>query len=999
MSRIDPETFWEIDVFSRTRAVACSTVPKENKYHYVFQIPASAMRPTATTFRHFRTNPEGRAFEKCFHFFLDLMESMISAQQKSEPLPPGANTLVFLEWCPSTECKTQIQTAGWRFHVFVDRNMNEMFVMKRMMEGFKQKAAKLMARSKDVPSHYSIYTPVRYCMQVFSVYTGTCDNVEALHAGLVESSVSPSKAFVLKDMPGALGVDRYLNDSEEFSFPTPHFIRLDEGIFNAEFVTKRVLPCHMMFSCAKPEVMLHEDGGQYRVTFMPHRYYKEPEGFNGYWTEDQLQQFLDENDTQYLVFSEGSTREVGEVGEVTYAKQHHKGICWMDSNQLDDMKGDASQLYEAMRTNQADISTIDEITLRAIDKPDKHTFIEEEFKTKVWFDEDCFISDPLRKVIRWFHKEYNPSMMRTYPLVHENMSVIAHRACLVTHMYDKLYQVSSAHRPIYIIHLMRLDAFRHEMNMHLNSVFTGEGATSKSFVYELLKKNSIEGTVSERTYDTDKADAVDLDMNHMVHVFDEAPPSFFKDPKKRGPLEALKQRLTSMKTSHRRPFTDEKTGERTQITSISQNIGCLMGATNEPRSNFDKPLQTRFNWFEAEKLLSTTRTIADCQHAAETMGRVQRDKLKEAVHFHKFEQGYVALVWQFVRMGRIQSPDTTAVGIVMRIFKDELKKEGITIHSRNVERVKRLCQNLAIVRAKHILYHTVGGKYANVPFDIDQLKDAEPLMICTEEIVVHAVGLIFDSVVSRNRRKVLEKLWKMHEEGQVYRMNDRGLEDYNFIAMKGHLTNIATKVANALLEDSVHVSACNIVTIFREIKEQTISCKHYESNPPGDDGTIGDGFPEERGVHGRFSSIEHEGTNTYFHIHMFKHIRRNAAEKNIYKNIIDALLYEYTVPRKLLLGMNVMHSNEPAIWDTYNIKPRNREIVITEGIGAQEDYYGVIGDTIDKNEALRTDIDAHACYNRSEDVGYEVVPYETAEEDWGEIVPYPYRANKRKRIT
>ena len=53
-----------------------------------------------------------------------------------------------------------------------------------------------------------------------------------------------------------------------------------------------------------------------------------------------------------------------------------------------------------MRTNQADISTIDMITLRAIDKPDKDKFIEEEFKIRVWHDEIA-ISEPLKKVVRW----------------------------------------------------------------------------------------------------------------------------------------------------------------------------------------------------------------------------------------------------------------------------------------------------------------------------------------------------------------------------------------------------------------------------------------------------------------------------------------------------------------------------------------------------------------------------------------------------------------------
>ena len=283
---------------------------------------------------------------------------------------------------------------------------------------------------------------------------------------------------------------------------------------------------------------------------------------------------------------------------------------------------------------------------------DASVFIEQEFQTHVWNDPDCFESKPLKSIIRWMKKEYDHTFIKPYPLVHRDMSVFGHRACIVMNMYHHLYQMSSAHRACYWIHIARLDAFRHEHNLHLGCALTGDAATSKSYLFTLWSK-FVSGVVSTRTYDTDKADAIDSDVDHVVSVFDEAPPGFFKDPKKRGPLEALKMRLTSMITSHRRLWTNEETGKREQIESVSSNIGCLMGATNESRTSFDAPLVTRFHFFEAEKALNTKHSVANCQHAAETMSAVQKDYLKVAVMFHKFEQAYVALVWQFVRMGKL----------------------------------------------------------------------------------------------------------------------------------------------------------------------------------------------------------------------------------------------------------------------------------------------------------------------------------------------------------
>ena len=998
MARIEPDTFWQINEFSRCSYVACSQVPKDNKYHYVFQIPADMLRPTATSFRHFRTNPTAKAFEKCFHFFLDFMSEMVSAQEKKSPQMTGKNTLGFIEWCPCSESKNSLDIAGWRVHVFVDRSMNELRVLESFMFRLRNEVKKA---KKDPPPHAYINTTVRYGMDVFGVYTGFCDNVEALTQGLLESPVSPSQAFKLKEMPGCIyDLSEYANDSDEFVFPSHNYIRLDTACINVKEFTKKLLPCHMMFTIAKPEVRLTFDE-TYHVEFMPHRYYHEPENFSGTWTQQEFDEFKQENSDKFLIFEEGATRTVGEIGEVTYSKRHHEGICWMDSDQLDEMSGYASQLYAEMRTNQADISTIDEILLRSIDKPDRMQFIEEEFKTKVWHDEDCFVSAPLKAVIRWLQKEYDPNMIFTYPLVHDNMSVMAHRGCIVMNMYDKLYQVSSAHRAVYIIHLMRLDAFRHEMNMHLNCAFTGDAATSKSFVYELLKKNSIEGTISERTYDTDKADAVDLDMNHMVHVFDEAPPSFFRDPKKRGPLEMLKQRLTSMKTSHRRPFTDEETGVRTQITSISQNIGCLMGATNEPRSNFDGPLQTRFNWFEAEKLLNTKNTVAECQHAAETMGAHQREKLKVAVMFHKFEQAYVALVWQFIYMQRIRSPDTTAVGLVMRVFKEHLKNSyGIHIHSRTEERIKRLAQNLTIVRAKQILYHTKTGKFAGVPFDISQLPEVEQYLVCTEEIAVHCIGLVFDGIVGKNKRRVISKLWDIHTLNAKYRDDSGGSETATYIELQGHLNAVSKRVANALLEDNVFVSACNIVTIFRELQAKTIQCSKYAFIGESASKTFDDAYPQpDLTKKAGFTPVEVEGNKTFFHMHLFDDIRRNTREKNVYKLTVSSLMHEFTLPRKVLLGVTPFESEEPHVWDTYEFKPHNgKQVIIKEGIGASDDIYGVIGETEDIDYPLTTDMDKYAHANFSKELGREVLPYTPDEDDWSNTrYIYPYRSNKRKR--
>jgi len=983
---------WTIDAFHRPFEVSCGSVQVLNKYHYVFAIPQRVMRHRATSFNHFRTSQEGKKFKICFNFFLDFMEAMISASEKKSPQAKGKNTLGFIEWCPSTDSKTELETAGWRLHVFVDRGMSEMFILENFIAKLQKETEKLESKGKHIPSHYYVNTMASYGAQVYSTYSGQVGNFEQLYQNLSTGcAVSPSALFELKEMDDSIyPLESYTNSSRSFVFPSSNFIRVDtEKISFKKFATRR-LPDHVMFSLAKPEARIFRND-RLRVEFSPHRYFK---SFDVNWTEDSLQEFVEEFKDKYIIYEEGYTREVFNIGEVTYSKPLHSGDVWLENRDVNEMMGEAAVAYEKMRANQHDISTIDHITLSAIGREDKNKFIEEEFLTHVFNDEDCFASTPLKSVIRWLHKEYDPSLIKPFKLVHDKVSVLGHRACIIMHMYHHLYQVSSAHRACYWIHISRLDAFRHQHNLHLNAVWTGDAATSKSYGLAMMEKNSISGTVSNRTYDTDKADAIDSDKNHCVHMFDEAPPGFFKDPKKKGPLEALKMKLTSMKTTHRRLFTNDETGIREQIESTSSNIGCLMGATNESRSSFDRALITRFHFFEAEKALNTKHSVANCQHAAETMGKAQKEKLKAAVMFHKFEQAYAALMWTYIRMGRIQEPDTSAVGIITKRFTDILKRNyDVEVESRTIERVKRLSQNLAIVRAKQILYHTETGKYANVPFHPRQLPDAEQYLICTEEIVIHAIGLEFDGIVSRNRRKVLNKIWQMHIENEVYKQDDKGEDDVNYLELNGNLSSISKRLLNALMEDHVHVSVCNILTVFVEIRDQTLCCEGYTNA----EDNFHDGLPGNDNIKKRWAAMEEYGGKTYLHLELFRDIRESG-ETNMYKSVVEKLMHEYTAEKRIVLGMNSFTTNEPNIWDTIQFKPRNGHIIqMTQGIGEVDDPYDVLGETMDLDEELEEDLDVYVARAHEANVGYKITPYMPNPEDWADNrVAYPFRKSKRK---
>ena len=176
---------WSIDGFHRPFSVACSTFPSVNRYHYVFTLPASVLRHKASNFAHFRTSHEAKRYKVCFHFFLDFIHAMVGCCEKKKPMSRGMNTLGFIEWCPSSQSKTQLNTVGWRIHVFIDRNFSEMTVLKNLVTQFSKECDKLHKNKKPIPEHYRINTLASYASSIYSVYAGKIGNVEQLYLSLI----------------------------------------------------------------------------------------------------------------------------------------------------------------------------------------------------------------------------------------------------------------------------------------------------------------------------------------------------------------------------------------------------------------------------------------------------------------------------------------------------------------------------------------------------------------------------------------------------------------------------------------------------------------------------------------------------------------------------------------------------------------------------------------------------------------------------------------------
>ncbi len=1015
---------WELKSDFRPFSVKCPTAEILNKYHYVFAIPCSMMKTKATHFRQFRQHHEAQALKLAFHFFLDFMQAMVQSSEKGTPQEPGQNAIVFAEWCPSTNStKSKLDTAGWRIHVLVDRGVNEMTVLKNFLRKQAQNVEKLKNHEKHVPPHFFLNNLTQYNSRVYSAYTGKQGILTDLYESEVGLENSPSGCFSLEEMPGSIyPLSAYEDEHGQFTFPSFNFLQIDSAHMCFDNFALRRLPDHVMFSMALPEVRIWRGEGLH-VEFQPHRYYDEFD-VDVAWDEESLAAWISENEQTFAIYEEGPIHDFFRLGEITYCKKLHKGNEIIDRLDLHNMHKDVASEYSKMLRRQHAISMVDHIKLEAIEhRGDKKRFILDEFITHVFEDyEDALVSDPMKSIMRWFDKEYDHDFMQThmherdaFRLKYEGVSAFGHRCLFAMEQFDNLYQICSAYNTLHFILLARCDAGRHEHSLHVNCMLTGDAATSKSYLLnKVLGANSIggvgeDGTISERTYDTAKADAIDCDKDHAVSVFDEAPAFCFKQPGIEGGANTEKKRkLTECSTSHRRPHTDEETGKRSQINSISSNIGCEFIATNAAQTKFDPAFVTRYHFIEAEKLLKFEpgKDMTSRTDALQTMSPENLRQKKACEMWFKFEQGYVFTIWQFIHMGGIVRPTKIVFHKTAKRFTKLMLQYGVDTNTitRTIKRAELLSEICAIIRAKQILYFLPTGKYYGVKYHPSQIPDAEPYLIVTEEIAMHCIGLCFEAIIPRSRNKVLRAIWDMHKANPQYKPSEKyGTLDYNYIEFNATKKVMVSRIMTNLASMKEHVSSCNIETVLQDL-DHNKTCRGYSEN--GNVREFDDDFPQYDTQPRSFQMCETHPAKLYLHMDLFADIRRGN-NTNVYKSIMKKMSHEFTAQKLVVLGTRDYNEpTRPMILDTLQLSATNgRRISSKKGIGNVRNVFNMVVDSGAKEDVdIDCDLDVYAADIRSESLGYQVLPFVPNGADWTiETHSYPLEpirepCRKKKRL-
>jgi len=459
-----------------------------------------------------------------------------------------------------------------------------------------------------------------------------------------------------------------------------------------------------------------------------------------------------------------------------------------------------------------------------------------EFKSRC-LNPDANISEKGKVFIRWAAGR-NPPRYKILRKYDRTLSLFANRVIKIMEEAEQYFLISTAHREFYLIMHARLDAYRRNFGLHLNIFQTGEGATSKSFLFDLMKSNSVSGTIDQLTYETAKSNAVDGNRNDTITVCHEAPPGMFNTSKNKNidsSAEAMfKERLTSNFVSCKTFYMDEATGKRSQRTTKSECIGVWMGATNDDPTDVEEALKTRFCWGNFEKTKRPGKDIDDCINGERALSRVDRLAREEVKLEWKEEQYRVFLLEKMIWCGQIKNVEMTAFFIVKQKFKKMYDGQSVReAETRDWERIFIFARIQAICTALTAVFQVKGGEYYEQPFDEDQLLAVEPYLVCTEEMVFFTLTLMDSQFVHPAEHKILNKVYHMKKKQSSNRFGTPIPEEenaklsYDYIKCAGNISSNAKVLQQQMSGQEGKTSLHNIHAFLQSLTRMSIETYHY----------------------------------------------------------------------------------------------------------------------------------------------------------------------------
>lgn len=925
--------------------------PPGDFYHLVYSLPKKYLQSNASTFCEWQKNEEGSQYSQArritFCWFLDLVNRMCtsykdvkadecgeSERQKKEN--PGDGTIVFFE----TIVSSSNMVVGDRIHVFIHRKtVNLKKIMRHMLKEADKKIDKKMKEWDYHQRH--VKTMEEYVLNVVNIYRENTEASQYIYdRNTLEEIYNPLQVFSLNNFTIEGGcneqntMSKYFSDGK-YKFPRMKLVRKRFWHqIKPSYLWKKYLPSYQHSWVDLPEIHYKSDGmGKYELYVKPCpaicriEYLLPSSTSNTYRDIDQytLDEISKNVKGHFSMFEVKSSEEFN----ITSLNNHHLlSATKIYADELKINNGNESKEFserlKAKYQNQHSISSFDIVEMEmayrsdiSSSKDEIRKVIVEKFK-QLCMSGDSDISAAGKCIANWV-KHVRPELDKkfgkfNFELMDHSLSPFANMQFWFSQALDTYMCVATAHSELIKLHYAVYDAYRQhgENQLHWNMIYTGEGATSKSFVFEQKQRMSIPGTISEISYQTTRADAIDGDQNDHITVFNEAPPGLFQ-AKSRGEdaqkaLSAMKEKLTSNRVRTKEFVRDEETGERKNRIAISSQIGCYVGATNDNPADAEEAVATRFHWGEFEKVFRKDKSISDYQRKAfEMQSKPELMKMHDRfLYYCQDQQMKVFYVWKFIFCGIIRDVDLDAADVVFRQVSNFLKKNHtIRIPPRTVERYRIMCRILTITNALDMVFNIRGSKHQGKDFEVEQLLDVENLLYCTEEIAICAMNMVSVEIpqLAGSRKKTIHSIWKIFKSNMEYKKDKTSIGgdqiDYNYIRLKGYRNQIVRRIQNMIPFKQGKPSLHNIEGVLQTLRDQEFRARSYNMDNPS---KFGDDYPQPMGRESDKAALLDGNNFIDIHIGLFDNIRNNT-DRSIMVECVKNLPHSKTRTRRIVTGV------------------------------------------------------------------------------------------------
>ncbi len=791
------------------------------KDYVVFDIPRSMFRQAASTFSDVRVSDESARFDEiALQLFLQMLYETANLEQDKIPEGPYPYVKMWLEWIPSINHKDGVTKAtGYRihavsFHEDIKFGSSLSIILSRLSSMHRDSVdRKMNCRKVDPLSGLFPYQKWMRCSGIEMYIRTVCDRYakQQIYTAEMDSylnprnkldkpnnSANPSNVFNIKKAMERLPQEaepmfrekaNYTTGShigvQTLQFPSPkHVILLTPSQVHPKVFCSKYLPDHQHWMEIEKEIpqKLHEDD-----------YDKNCETEYDIRTPADIERDRLNGLTDRSAFASLSAQSKARYNENVLETEH------------------TDEFPEAYRRHQ-------EWCLTAM----KHQCL----------DPDACISEVVSKMITW-REHLSQKPIIKHRITDSTLSVFANRTITLMESYEQYYLISTAHRMMFLIHHARYDAFRRDFGLHFNCFQAGDGATSKSFLFKLMEWMSIPGTVEVLTYQTGKADAVDGNRNDITTVCHEAPPGMFrtgKNPNADSSQEAMfKEKLTSQRVTAKVWCQEESTGKRSARLTKSECVGVWMGATNDPPSEVEEALKTRFFWGNFEQQQRKGRDIDDCMNGERMMSSediaIRNRYFLEA----KEEQYRVMIVEKAIWCNNIKDVDMTACNILLPRLKSKLTKNSIiTPGPRDWERVKIFSRCMAIVTAIETVCNLPGGAFYNKVFSEEALPHIEPELKVTEEHVIFVLSLLSDQFRSPVEHKILNTIYNMEKRNPQFNSPEKAdVVCHDYIKLP-KLRQLSKKINSRIPLEKGRTSTNNIENFILNMAKHSIKINRYE---------------------------------------------------------------------------------------------------------------------------------------------------------------------------